>query len=99
MTSPDLGVLGIWLTVFGFVVIVLELALAGYWTLRLARRAHALNEQLALQQALLQADIERLRANAAETQVLWQPYRRLLRLLGHPITIAVMQSFARRAVR
>jgi hypothetical protein len=96
MRSPDLGLIGIWLLIVGGVVIVFELALAGYWTMRLARRARVLREQLALQQALLQADVERLRANFAETQTLWQPYRRLLRLLQHPLTIALMQSFARR---
>ena len=96
MRSPDLEVVGIWLLVFSSAVIVVELALAAYWTQRVARRAQALNAQLALQQALLRADVERLRANAAETQVLWRPYRRILRLLGHPISIALMGSFARR---
>ena len=96
MRSPDLELIGIWLLIVGSVVILFELALMGYWTARLARRARTLNEQVTLQQALLQADVERLRANLAETQVLWQPYRRLLRLLRHPLTIALMQSFARR---
>jgi multidrug efflux pump subunit AcrA (membrane-fusion protein) len=94
--TPDLAVLGIWLLVFAFAVIVVELALAGYWTARVARRAQVLSAQLASQQAVLQADVERLRANLAETQLLSQPYRRVLRLLRHPITIALMQSFARR---
>jgi hypothetical protein len=94
--TPDLAVLGIWLLVFAIAVIVVELALAGYWTARVARRAQVLSAHLASQQALLQADVERLRANLAETQLLSQPYRRVLRLLRHPITIALMQSFARR---
>ncbi|HET9780219.1 MAG TPA: hypothetical protein VFR33_00435 [Candidatus Dormibacteraeota bacterium] len=96
MRSPDLELIGIWMLIVGSFVILFELALMGYWTARLARRAQTLNEQVTLQQTLLQADIERLRANLAETQVLWQPYRRLLRLLRHPLTIALMQSFARR---
>ena len=96
MRSLDLEAIGIWLLIFGSVAIVLELALMGYWTARLARRARTLNEQITLQQALIEADVERLRANLAETEVLWQPYRRLLRLLRHPLTIALMQSFARR---
>ena len=82
--------------VFALVVIVIELALAGFWTARVARRGQALSERLASQQALLQADVERVRANLAEMQELWQPYHGLLRLLRHPITIALMQSFARR---
>jgi hypothetical protein len=94
--APDLAVVGIWLLVFAFVIIVAELALAAYWTARVARRAQTLSGQLASQQALLQADVERLRASLADTQVLAQPYRRVLRLLRHPITIALMQSFARR---
>lgn len=96
MRSLDLETIGIWLLIFGSVAIVLELALMGYWTARLARRARTLNEQVTLQRALIDADLERLRANLAETEVLWQPYRRLLRLLRHPLTIALMQSFARR---
>jgi hypothetical protein len=47
---------------------------------------------------VLNADLERLRASVAETHELWQPYRRLLRLLRHPLTIALMQSLARRGV-
>ena len=96
MTSADLETIGIWLLILASVVIVVELALAGFWTARVARRAQALSDRLASQQALLQGDIERLRANVAEMQVLWQPYRRVLRLLRHPITIALMQSFAGR---
>lgn len=99
MRAADLELIGIWLLISASVVIVVELALAGLWTVRVARRAQALNEGLASQQALLQADVERLRANLAETQVLWEPYRGLLRLLRHPITIALMQSFARRFAR
>ncbi|HKC18027.1 MAG TPA: hypothetical protein VKE27_00210 [Candidatus Dormibacteraeota bacterium] len=96
MRSPDLEVVGIWLLLISFAVIVLELGLAGYWSMRLARRSRMLSKQLALQQALVQADVERLRANLAETRILWRPYRRGLRLLRHPLTIALMQSFGRR---
>jgi len=32
----------------------------------------------------------------AETQALWQPYAGLLRWLRHPLTIALIQSYARR---
>jgi hypothetical protein len=93
---PDLETLGIWLLVVAAAMVVLELGLAGLWSIRLARRARSLSERLASEQAGLQADVGRLRANIAETQALWQPYRRLLRFLRHPLTIALMQSFARR---
>lgn len=96
MTVPDLEALGIWLFVFGIAVIVVELVLAGLWTMRLTPRSRALSQRLAAEQALVREDIERLRVTLAETQALWQPYRRLLRLLRHPLTIALVQSFARR---
>jgi K+-sensing histidine kinase KdpD len=92
----SLSVIGIWLLVSSFVLIVLEGAVAGIWTARLARRSKQMSSQLATEQRLLQADIEKLHEALAETQVLWQPYRRLLRFLRHPIVIALMQSFARR---
>lgn len=96
MRSADLEVIGIWLLILASVVIVVELALAGFWTARVARRGQALSERLGSEQARLKTDVERLRANLAEMQILWQPYRRVLRLLRHPITIALMQSLARR---
>ena len=96
MTSPDPQWVGIWLLVVSVLVIVLEGALAAIWSLRLSRKARAMSALMASQQATLNADVERLRATIAETHELWQPYRRLLRLLRHPLTIALMQSFARR---
>ena len=94
---PDPQWIGIWLLVASAVVILVECALAALWSLRLGRKARAMSEALAAQQAVLEADIRRLRLSIAETGELWQPYRRLLRLLRHPLTIALMQSFARRA--
>lgn len=92
----NLGWIGVGLLVIGAVAIVIEGVIAMLWTLRLSRRAAALNAQLAARQAELRSDFERLQAALAETHVLWQPYRRLLRLLRHPLTIALMQSFFRR---
>jgi hypothetical protein len=96
MRSPDPQWIGIWLLVVSVILIMLEGALAAIWSLRLSRKARAISELMASQQAVLKADVERLRASIAETHELWQPYRRLLRLLRHPLTIALMQSFARR---
>lgn len=96
MSSPDLGVIGIYVFLLTVIVIILELALAGYWSIRLALRAQMLGARLSTERALLHADVERLRANIAEMKILWQPYRRVLRLLRHPITIALMQSLMRR---
>lgn len=92
----DLSWIGIWLLVGSVVVIVIEAALAGIWSARLARRGRELSRRLATEQAAVQADIARLQATLAETVVLWQPYRRLLRFLQHPLVIALMQSYARR---
>jgi len=96
VTSPDPQWVGIGLLVVSVLVIMFEGALAAIWSLRLSRKARAMSALMALQQAAFNADVERLRATIAETHELWQPYRRLLRLLRHPLTIALMQSFARR---
>jgi hypothetical protein len=96
--TPDPQWIGIWLLVVSLVLIVFEGALAAIWSLRLSRKARAISELMASQRVVLNADVERLRASIAETHELWQPYRRLLRLLRHPLTIALMQSLARRGV-
>lgn len=92
----DLSWVGIWLLVIGVAVIVVEFAVAGIWTARLVRRASDLSQRLASEQALVQADVVRLRETLAETVLLWQPYGRLLRFMRHPLVIALMQSYARR---
>jgi hypothetical protein len=94
----SLGWIGIWLLVIGAVAVIVELSLAGLWTARLARKSRKLSERLQADQARIQADVERLQAAIAETRALWQPYRRLLRWLRHPIAIALIQSYVRRRV-
>jgi len=92
----NLDRVGVWLLVAGVGAIVVEGALAALWSVRLVKRSRSLSERLTSEQAQLQADLERLRAALAETQVLWRPYRRALRWLRHPIAIALLQSYARR---
>ncbi|TMF68149.1 MAG: hypothetical protein E6I13_12275 [Chloroflexi bacterium] len=92
----DLSWVGVWLLVIAFGVIVIEGVLAALWTMRIAKRSRVLNERLAAEQAQMQAESARLKAELADMEVLWQPYRRLLRLLRHPIALAVLQSYARR---
>jgi hypothetical protein len=94
----DVSWLGVWLLVLGVVIIVLEGTLAALWSVRIAKRSRVLSERLASEEAQLRADSERLQASLAEMQVLWQPYRRLLGWLRHPIAIALLQSYARRRV-
>jgi hypothetical protein len=87
----DLGWIGVWLLVVGVVAIVIEGTIAMLWTVRVSRRSAALRERLMSEQAELQADLERMQAALEEMRILWQPYRRLLRWLRHPLTIALMQ--------
>lgn len=96
MSGVDLGLVGIWLLLVSVVVIAAEGALAAVWSLRLSRKARALNERLAEERGRLQADVDRLRLALAEMEVLAQPYGRLLRWLRHPIAIALLRSYARR---
>jgi hypothetical protein len=91
-----LGWIGVWLLVAGALAIVIEGVLAVVWGVGMARRARALSEQLETERGLIEADLERLRAAMDETRRLWKPYRRVLRLLNHPLMIALLESFARR---
>jgi hypothetical protein len=96
VTAVDPGWIGIWLLVGALLAILVELGLMAVWSVGMARKSQALSERLMAEQAELRADVERLQASLAETRALWQPYRRLLRWLRHPITIALMQSYVRR---
>lgn len=88
--------IGIWLLILGVVMILIEGVLAALWSVRLSRRGRALNEQLQREQMEVRAAVERLQLSMAETLTLWQPYRRLLRWLRHPLMLALLQSYARR---
>lgn len=91
-----LGWIGVWLLVAGVLAIVIEGVLAVVWGVGMARRTRALSERLEIERGLIEADLERLRAAMDETRLLWKPYRRVLRLLQHPLMIALLESFARR---
>jgi hypothetical protein len=90
------GWIGVWLLVAGAVAIVVEGAAAALWGLAMAKHTRALSEQLEAERGLIEADVQRLRSALEETRRLWKPYRRALRWLRHPITIALLQSYARR---
>lgn len=91
-----LGWIGVWLLVAGAAAIVLEGVVAMVWSLGLARRTRVLSERMETDRELIQKDLERLRAAMEETRRLWKPYGRALRWLRHPLTIALLESFARR---
>jgi hypothetical protein len=92
----DPASVGVWLLVVSVVAIVLEMALAAAWSLKVARRTRELSERLATERSAMQADMARLRAAVEETKVLWRPYGRILRWARHPLAIALMESYARR---
>jgi hypothetical protein len=95
MTS--LGWLGVALLVAGSLAIVVEGAMMAIWALAVSKRSTELAERLASERRLLESDVERLRLAIEETRGLWDPYRRALRWLSHPLVIALLQSFRRRA--
>lgn len=92
-----LGWVGVGLLVGAGVVLIVEAALMAVWGARVGRRTRALADRLATERGLMAADVERLRAALEETRRLWQPYRRALRWLRHPLTIALVRSYRRRA--
>jgi hypothetical protein len=91
-----LGWIGVWLLVAGAVAIVVEGLLALVWGVGLARRTRVLSQRMETDRGLIEADLERLREAVDETTRLWRPYERGLRWLRHPLTIALLESFARR---
>lgn len=95
----DPGLIGVWLLVASVVAIVVEVALAGVWSIKVARRGRELSERLATERTEVQADLARLRAALEETRVLWRPYARLLRWARHPLAIALVESYARRSTQ
>ena len=91
-----IGWIGVWLLVVGVVAIVVEGVVAALWGLGMAKRTRALSERLETERGLIEADVQRLRSALEETRRLWKPHRRALRLLRHPIAIALLQSYVRR---
>ena len=91
-----LGWYGVWLLVGSVVLIIIEAALVGIWSVRLGRRARALTALLEGERGLIQADVARLRAALEETRMLWRPYARVLRWLRHPLVVALIGSYRRR---
>ncbi len=91
-----LTTIGVWLLIASAIAIMVEGIVAGLWTVAIAKRSRALSEQIEAGRGLIEADLARLRAAVEETKRLWTPYRRLLRLVRHPLAIALMQSYARR---
>ena len=88
--------IGPWLLVLGVAVILLEGAVASVLSVRLARQGRALAAILERERGLVQADVSRLRETLEETRRLWEPWRRTLGWLRHPLVAALLASFWRR---
>lgn len=91
-----LTTIGVWLLVASVVAILVEGIVAALWTVSIAKKSRALSEQIEAGRGLIEADLARLRATVEETRRLWTPYRRFLRLVRHPLAVALLQSYARR---
>ena len=95
-----IGWVGVWFLVAGAVAIVVESVLAMVWGMAVAQRSRALQERIRTEQGMIEAAIKRLQDALEEMRRLWKPYRRALRLLRHPLAIALFQSYAgRRGIR
>jgi hypothetical protein len=92
------GWVGVGLLVAAGLAVILEAVVAALWSLGLARRSQALAKLIESEREMLLADLERLRLAMQETERLWRPYRRVLRWLRHPLTIALWQSYRRRGI-
>jgi hypothetical protein len=90
------GWVGVWLVMASVYAIVVEGVLVAMWGIPLVKRSRALSEQIETERGLIEADLKRLRAALEETERLWRPYRRALRLLRHPLAIALFGSLGRR---
>ena len=91
-----IGLIGPWLLGAAGVVILVEVLVLAIWTRKLAKGGQTLAVMVTTQQALVQADVQRLQAILEETRRLWAPYRRALRWLRHPLVAALLASFWRR---
>ncbi|MHB8687899.1 MAG: hypothetical protein ACYDB4_11970 [Candidatus Dormibacteraceae bacterium] len=91
-----LTTIGVWLLVASAAAIVIEGVVAALWAVAIAKKSRALSEQVAAGRGLIEADLARLRAALEVARRLWIPYGRLLRLVRHPLAVALLQSYARR---
>ena len=94
-----LGWIGVWLLVAGAVAILAEVVLMVVWSRAVAKRSRALQARIEAEQGIIEADLKRLQDAVEEMRRLWKPYRRAIRWLRHPLTIALLESYALRRAR
>lgn len=88
--------LGIDLAVIGLVIVAIELALITPRVLRLTKRVGELNLLLTDNVRLTNHELKLLHESRAETDSLLRPFRRAARWVGHPVTLALLESYRRR---
>jgi len=93
------GGIGIAMATLGLIAILIELALIVPRALRLNSLLAQLVAFIDQTQATLESDLGDLRTAGHETHVLWRPYRRVVRWLTNPLTIALFESYRRRSAR
>lgn len=92
----QLGWVGVWLLVVGGLAILVEMTVLAVWSAAMGNRARMLAQRLEYERGMLETDLEKLRVAIEEMQRLWQPYRKTLRWLRHPLLIALLKSYRRR---
>lgn len=93
------GWLGIDMAVIGLVAVAVEVLLLLPRLLRLTKRINALTLVYETNQRLTRDELQILSTGISEMRVLLRPYRWLRRWLGHPVTLALLASYRRRATR
>jgi len=94
-----IGWIGIGVLIAAVLAIVIEGVVAAVWSMRVAKAALLLSDRVESERADIEADVAKLRAALEEMRRLWQPYRRVLRWVQHPLVIALIGSFQRRRMR
>lgn len=96
MSLELVGWIGIGVLIAAAVAIVVEGVVAAVLSMRVAKAARLLSERVETERAEIEADVAKLRAALEEMRRLWQPYRRVLRWVNHPLVIALLGSYRRR---
>ena len=90
------GWIGVWLLIAALALIFLELALIGSRMLRLQGKAMTLRSLLEREDGARSEELLRLRLAMSQIDLRLRPYRRTQRLVLHPLTLALLESYRRR---
>ena len=87
---------GTWLLIGALALVVVEVLLIVPMAVRLRRRLTVLRDLTAGSTAEIRAQLVTLQAGRAELTGRLRPYRRLWRILNHPLAVALLASYQRR---